>query len=90
MRLKTLDESTNRQKLLDDIVRFILDSIWTPLAETLYEAGLYFQGAAELFQFASFHLFCKNLYKPNSILLSEKLCDLHDGWNFDARTATAS
>ena len=46
--IKTLSESNNRQKLLDDITA-LTPTTWTPLAETLYEAGLYFQGAASYF-----------------------------------------
>ena len=48
--IKTLDESNNRQALLNDIAALLADpNQYTPLAETLYEAGLYFQGAQSYF-----------------------------------------
>jgi type IV pilus assembly protein PilY1 len=46
--VKDLDEGTNRQNLLDAITA-ITANTYTPLAETLYEAGLYFQGAQSYF-----------------------------------------
>ncbi len=55
--IKNLDEvyngpagnnKTHRQHLVADVNAIYPDS-WTPLAETLYEAGLYFQGAQSYF-----------------------------------------
>jgi type IV pilus assembly protein PilY1 len=46
--VKDLDEGTNRQDLID-AVNSTSASTYTPLAETLYEAGLYFQGAQSYF-----------------------------------------
>ncbi len=45
--IKTLND-TNRNQLIND-VRNITADTWTPLAETLYEAGLYFKGGASHF-----------------------------------------
>lgn len=45
--IKTLND-TNRNQLIND-VRSITADTWTPLAETLYEAGLYFKGGSSHF-----------------------------------------
>jgi type IV pilus assembly protein PilY1 len=42
--IKTLDVSANRTKLINDINALTSGPEGAPLAETLYEAGLYFQG----------------------------------------------
>jgi type IV pilus assembly protein PilY1 len=42
------NNKTHRENLLADITALVADG-WTPLAETLYEAGLYFRGAASYF-----------------------------------------
>jgi len=50
--INSLEESyggkTHREHLLADITALTAET-WTPLAETLHEAGLYFQGAASYF-----------------------------------------
>jgi type IV pilus assembly protein PilY1 len=50
--IMSLDESyggmTHREHLLADITDLTAEG-WTPLAETLYEGGLYFQGASSCF-----------------------------------------
>ena len=45
--IKSLD-ATNRAKLKTDINNIVAET-WTPLAETLYEAGLYFKGGSSYF-----------------------------------------
>jgi type IV pilus assembly protein PilY1 len=45
--IKSLDDA-NRNQLITD-VRNIVAETWTPLAETLYEAGLYFKGGPSYF-----------------------------------------
>ena len=45
--VKSLTDTT-RQSLIDDF-NAITPETWTPLAETLYEAGLYFKGGASYF-----------------------------------------
>ena len=45
--IRSLDE-TSRNQLIND-VRNITADTWTPLAETLYEAGLYFKGGSSYF-----------------------------------------
>ena len=45
--IKSLDDTTRTQLKAD--VDAIEPSTWTPLAETLYEAGLYFKGGASYF-----------------------------------------
>jgi type IV pilus assembly protein PilY1 len=61
--IKTLDESTNRQNLLDDIDALYPDS-YTPLAETLYEGGLYYQGAQSYFNSPPFTSSVKTYTSP--------------------------
>jgi type IV pilus assembly protein PilY1 len=46
--IKSVNEGTNRQKLIND-VNAIVNECGTPLGKTLYEAGLYFQGAPSYF-----------------------------------------
>ncbi len=45
--IRSLDEQT-RSQLIDEIENIVANT-WTPLAETLYEAGLYFKGAPSYF-----------------------------------------
>jgi type IV pilus assembly protein PilY1 len=45
--IRSLNE-TNRNQLIND-VRNITADTWTPLAETLYEAGVYFRGGSSYF-----------------------------------------
>ncbi len=47
MRIKSLTD-TNRAILKQDVDSIVAET-WTPLAETLYEAGLYFKGGASYF-----------------------------------------
>jgi type IV pilus assembly protein PilY1 len=46
--IKDMAIGTNKQDLLNAIKNIVADT-WTPLAEVLYEAGLYFKGAASYF-----------------------------------------
>jgi len=45
--IRSLDETT-RSQLINDVKNITADT-WTPLAETLYEAGLYFKGGSSYF-----------------------------------------
>jgi type IV pilus assembly protein PilY1 len=49
--LMDIDQANNRQTLIDAVATLAADDSfpWTTLAETLYEVGLYFQGAASHF-----------------------------------------
>jgi type IV pilus assembly protein PilY1 len=46
---------TNRTQLINDI-HAVVAGTWTPLAETLYEAGLYFKGGASKFNNGVVHI----------------------------------
>jgi type IV pilus assembly protein PilY1 len=48
------NNKTHRENLIADVNALYPDS-WTPLAETMYEAGLYFQGAASYFNSGTTH-----------------------------------
>ncbi|MGQ9509653.1 MAG: PilC/PilY family type IV pilus protein [Thermodesulfobacteriota bacterium] len=45
--IRSLDEQTRNQLIQD--IKAIVANTWTPLAETLYEAGLYFKGGSSYF-----------------------------------------
>jgi type IV pilus assembly protein PilY1 len=63
--IKTLDESTNRTKLINDVGAIVAPSgQYTPLAETLYEAGLYFKGAQSYFNSPPFTSSVKTYTSP--------------------------
>ena len=46
--IKDMGIGTNKQDLVNAVNGVVADT-WTPLAETMYEAGLYFKGAASYF-----------------------------------------